>query len=130
MFRQTANICMGRIKSIDENLDFQKALCLLKGLEEDIRVSVYYNKEKWCQEQRFTLRKITPRGIVDFVEQKFKQHYSLYTRVRHQAYRGIIDEKHYLDFALGEIEGRYGEIVIRKTPFIRASIDYVVPRRK
>jgi len=54
-----------------------------------------------------------------------------HTQVRHQVYAGAENERHYLNFAMGEVKSisEEGQVKTRH-PFKTASIDFVVEKDK
>ena len=68
--------------------------------------------------------------MVDFVGDKFHEQKDRYNNIRHQVYSGEKDEKHYLDLARGDIEGRFGTTVIKNHPLTKVSIDFIVEKQE
>jgi hypothetical protein len=126
MLRQIANRVKGRTKSTDENPSLQEALALLNGLNGNTRGNIYYH----AGHTFITLEEVATRDMVDFVRGKFLEQGDYYNNIRHQVYSGERDERHYLDLAYGEIEGRLGATVVKGSPFRKASIDFVVEKQE
>jgi hypothetical protein len=68
----------------------------------------------------------------EFVEYKFDDLDSpmYHTTIEHETYSKPGQEKHYLDIALGEVTGKFGDSYQMGTIFRKATIDFIVEAEK
>ena len=125
MFRIIANRMKGRTKSIEETPTVQEALALLDELNGNTKGNIHCDRGF---SNYIGLSGIAPRDMVDFVGEKFSEGKDFYNNIRHQVYAGEKEEKHYLDLAHGQIEGRFGEIAVKGRPYRKASINFLVEK--
>ncbi|MFH0949251.1 MAG: hypothetical protein V1802_02080 [Candidatus Aenigmatarchaeota archaeon] len=113
MFRTITNRLVGRRKTIDADIDVSGAYYFLGQLDKLVKCKIQYERYSVL----FELSDVAPSEIIDFVGKKLSPDDTHYTDVRHQAYEGETHTKHYLDFALGKIEARFGARTVKGKPY-------------
>jgi len=124
MFRGIGNGFAGRKKSIDRSISVGEATDLLGSLNGSTKGNICVRGM-----DKFDLTNIAPRDMADFVAGNFSIiSDGQYTNIRHLVYSGESSEKHYLELEHGLVLGRFGSRVIRRNPFHRAYINFLVEK--
>jgi hypothetical protein len=127
MFRKITNRFAGRKKVTDESMDFSAVQELLAGLNGATRINVDYNSGGDCT----TFRDATPTDIAQFVRKEFKPYFkNFYMEANHQVFSGEQNERHFVDLRYGMIQTSVGKREFRQSPYVKATLDYVLETKK
>ena len=126
MFRGITNRIAGRKKVADESMDFSAVQELLAGLNGATRINVNYAS---CGEYA-TFSDATPTDIAEFVKKEFRPSSTRYCEANHQVFSGEENDRHYVDLRAGRIETSVGTQELRRSPYTKATLDYVLETKE
>lgn len=130
MFREIANGIRGRKKTVDEKLTYDGLSDFLLDMGSNpVREAslnyLEYDVERTIRVEDF--KPITTSDAMVLIRKKLGGSPLRYTRIKHQAFSGKTETKHYIDIATGAI---FCPSDRAETPYKEVSIKFVVNKEK
>ncbi|MFH1211494.1 MAG: hypothetical protein V1659_01030 [Candidatus Woesearchaeota archaeon] len=128
MIRRLANMIAGRKRVLDEQMDHDGVMRLLRGLDSSTMIDVDYSG---CSTRNsfLSFRNKTPADVADFVRRDFKPFPNCdYCEANHQVFSGDDVEKHYVDLRKGTIIASVGTDVVLGSPREMATLSYALKK--
>lgn len=117
--RYVANRLRGRRKTSDDDIDFNKVILVLGGLDSKIIINV--RDYPFSSSFGFMLMDVfsnqSPENMRKFLEEGFQPMKHMYFDARYQVFSGSKDKRHYLELERGEIRTQIGDDVRRGRPY-------------